>query len=360
MNRKTTRKDDMTSPAQRHFDFDLSTLNMCIASLKPKPLRTLFRGLLLTAAMEPRRVSDIDDSGFVLMVAPIQTVANWAGVSDRAIQRSRDLHNDLVQHSAGPNTASEWFFNLRSALPDSAIGWFRDLVDTAEMSPRHSENVTPTKRKCHPDILQNVTPTKPNLSSMCLVLNTARLASLAGICDRLGVAVSRDATTIEALSLDPDGLRSAAVVDCLHELLTESGYLPTTMATRNRFFNVAAKASRQDTPWPWLRRSILAGWFHETEVSSADAATGRRQRMQADELRKASQALAATSTAAVITCSGSGPAPELLRPLTAADAALSPFARKALQSREVRRQSPAQAIVGPEDPESSVSVESPR
>lgn len=258
----------MTSTAlatQRTFDFDMATLNSCIATLKPKPLRTLFRGLLLTAAMEPRRVTDIDDSGFVMMTAPMLTVANWSGVTERAIQRGRDANQNIVSHCAGPNTPSEWFFNLRSALPDEAVDWFCDLVENSKMSPRQNENVTPTFCTARGDILQNVTPTFSNLSSICFQLNTASLAVLAEKLKSQGIAVG--GIEWQTLHVEDSALAKPEAVAAIADVVAAND------SEKLRVFVAAVVSQAKERPWNYFRSLIVSGNFLTTNATKQQLRT---------------------------------------------------------------------------------------
>lgn len=154
----------MSDPSQRTFDFDRISLSKCLSVLKPKPLKTLFRGLLLTAAEEPWRVDDIDDDGVMILSATHEKVAQYAGCVKETIMRNHREQN-LVTHNAGVNSMSQWMFNLRDALPSCAVWWFRDLVENSRVSARRDQNVRVTFPKCQGDISasqgdisQNVTP----------------------------------------------------------------------------------------------------------------------------------------------------------------------------------------------------------
>ena len=278
---------------QRTFDFDMATLNHCIDQLKPKRLKTVFRGLLFAAAQQPWLVDDIDSEGYVILTAPVRTVASWAGVTDRAVQMNVDSlatsHPRILEQSAGVNSASQWLFNLHSVLPGQALDWFVDLVETSKSSPRTNEKFTPNFCTARGELLQKVHPKVrgelSNRTSMCLVLNTASLASLAGCCEKFGVAVSCTDGTWEGLVMDPDGLQSAAVVDSLYELATTSGTIPANKTNRNRWFTLAAIASRKNTAWGWFRSAVVNGWLLTTIPNNTDAANGRKLRRQADELQ---------------------------------------------------------------------------
>lgn len=147
----------MSEPSQRTFDFDRISLNKCLAALKPKPLKTLFRGLLLTAAEEPWLVDDIDDEGFMMLSASNEKVALYAGVNETTIMRNRKQQR-LVTHSAGVNSKSQWMFNLRDALPEPAVRWYRELVETTKTPGRHFENAGAAFSECRGGISQNATP----------------------------------------------------------------------------------------------------------------------------------------------------------------------------------------------------------
>lgn len=290
----------MTSSTQKQFDFDMVSLNSCIAALKPKRLRTLFRGLLMTAAQEPRHVTDIDDTGFVLMTAAIDKIADWSGVDVRTIQRCRTALAHLVEHDGGLGHApSQWCFSLRNVMPETAIPWFRELVENCRLEPRHSEIRTPAFCAENPGILQpypgilapnagvcapNATPAFRVLSSMCLVLNTASLASLAGCCEKFGIAVSCSPPEWASLVVDPEALSNPAVIDSLFRLAASSGVIEATATDRARVFVAAAVATRKQTPWGYFRSSLLNRWHLTTEPNRDDSATAKRLRRQADGL----------------------------------------------------------------------------
>lgn len=310
----------MTSTRQQTFDFDLATLNACVARLTPKPLRTLFRGLLFAAAQQPSLVSDIDSEGWLMMTAPKESVATWANVTDRSIRKtvadnttavkpdgSKILFDGLIEVSADSNSASQWFFNLNRVLPSAAIDWFSDLVETTKVPPGTFKSSARNFCASHPELLSKVPnevhPELLKFSSMCLVLNTASLASLAGCCGKTGIAVSCSDGTWEGLSVDPDGLQSAAVIEGLYELATTSGTIEANATNRNRWFTLAAIASRKDMPWSFFRRAVSNGWLLTTNATSVDAANGRKLRRQADELKTA-------RTVPAVAIAAPAPAPE--------------------------------------------------
>lgn len=264
----------MTSPTQRTFDFDMATLNLCINRLKPSGLKQLFRGLLFAAAHQPNLVSDIDADGCVIMTAPIETIAAWSGCSDRTIRRNKLAHTDLVTHSAGPNTPSEWFFNLRSVLPEEAIPWYVQLVENAECHPDKMQNVTLTKRQCHPDEMQNVTLTKrpchpdkmqnvtltkSNLSSICFQFNKASLAELAEVLKTLKVAAGGDdwqTFQVEDAALNnPEAVAAIAAVIGGNE------------AETRRVFIAAVVSQSKDRPWNYFRSLLTSGNFLTTNAT---------------------------------------------------------------------------------------------
>lgn len=287
--------EDTMSTLQRTFDFDKATLSRCVRNLRPKSLQTLFKGLLFAAAEQPEIVEDIQaDSGRIVLTASVDLIATWAMADDRTIRRNKSLHCDLVTHVAEINRPGLWEFELSSVLPRSAIGWFVELVSDArslnKTCPDKMQNVTLTKSKCHPDksenVRVNVTLTKPILSSMCLVLNTARLASLAGCCEKLGIAVSCSGESWEDLTVDPEGLDNPSVIESLYQLATASGTIVESLTTRNRWFTLAAISARKTTPWNFFRRAIVNGWLESSKPTSVDAARGKALRRQADELRR--------------------------------------------------------------------------
>jgi hypothetical protein len=285
----------MMSTLQRTFDFDKATLSRCVRNLRPKSLQTLFKGLLFAAAEQPEIVEDIQtETGRIVLNASVELIATWAIADERTIRRNKILHADLVTHVADINRPGLWEFNLSSVLPQSAIGWFVELVsdsqDLNKTCPDKMQNVTLTKSKCHPDksenVRVNVTLTKPSFSSMCLVLNTARLAGLAGCCEKSGIAVSCSGDSWEDLSVDPEGLQTPEVIESLYQLATTSGTIAETPTTRNRWFTLAAIACRKDTPWNWFRRAVVNGWLETTQPTSVDASRGKALRRQADEIQR--------------------------------------------------------------------------
>ncbi len=282
-----------TTPIQRTFDFDTVTLRRCVNNLRPKSLQTLFRGLLFAAVDNPAIIEDTPSAdGRIVIDASVSLVSEFANVKNRTIERHKILHADLVTHVAGVNTAGQWEFNLRSVLPESAIGWFIDLVSESknlnERTPDKMQNVAPTKSKCRPDKMQNVganvAPTKPIFSSMCLVLNTAKLAQLSGLCEKRGIAIRDSDGTWAGLRMDLEGLRCPDIVDQLCELAIASGTYPDTLTTRNRFFVVAAIGTR--TSWNNFRAIITRGWLTTTNESAVDNENGRKLKLRADEIRR--------------------------------------------------------------------------
>ncbi len=181
------------SVIQRTLDFDLATLNRCINDLQPRRLRTLFRGLLMAAANEPRLVTDIDSEGFVLMSASIEKIASWSGVDVRTIQRCRKALSDFVDQDGGTNSTSLWSFSLRNVMPESAIGWFINLVEESRLTeqplPRHLANAAPAFCVTHPGHLSprgvKCRPAFQNHTSIWLKKAIASLAGLAQSVQRL-------------------------------------------------------------------------------------------------------------------------------------------------------------------------------
>ena len=283
----------MTSTIQRTFDFDTVTLRKCVNNLRPKSLQTLFRGLLFAAVDNPAIIEDTPSAdGRIVIDASVSLVSEFANVKNRTIERHKILHADLVTHVAGVNTAGQWEFNLRSVLPESAIGWFIDLVSESKSLNRHTpdkmQNVAPTKSQCRPDKMQNVganvAPTKPTFSSMCLVLNTAKLAQLSELCGKQGIAIHDSDGTWAGLRMDLEGLRCPAIVDQLCELAIASGTYPDTLSTRNRFFVVAAIGTR--TTWNNFRAILKNDWLFSTKETAVDNENGRKLRLRADEIRR--------------------------------------------------------------------------
>lgn len=281
-----------TTPIQRTFDFDLSTLNNCIATLKPKRLQTVFRGLLLAAAAEPYLVTDIDSDGYIIMEASMTTVARRAEISVRgmqvALQSLDETHPKLVEKSFEVNSVSRWLFNLRSALPESSIEWFVHLVENSKSAPRTNEKCAPNFSKVRPEQKQKCAPkcapNFSNLSSMCFLLDLTSLAELREICRTHGVAFHDGDGTWKELVIDHEGLHKPAVVDAIAALAMASGTYPDEPATRNRFFVLAAIGQRKS--WWYVRDCIVKGWLFSSRDGKQDREIANRMRQQADELRR--------------------------------------------------------------------------
>lgn len=296
--------------AQQTFNFDLASLTRHVSSLKPKPVRSLFRGLLLAAAIEPRHVTDIDSSGWLLMTLSVEAVARWSGVDVRTIQRARHAAESigLVDHSAGINTASEWCFNLAAVLPVEAIEWFRDLVENGHLIDAKKQNATPAFCNEMPP-QQNATPafcsrTPPRagggvsvLSSYCFKLNIARLAELAESCERHGIAVS--GTQWETLNVDPAALQIPACVSALFLLAADSEVVKPDAMNRRRVFVTAVVAQSKDYPWSYFRKLLMSGQHLTTRASAAELAAAEQLQRSADgqNILAEQPAAAATMTA---------------------------------------------------------------
>lgn len=255
----------MQRPTQSTFNFDMTTLNAHIYALQPKRLRTLFKGLLMTAAMEPRRIAAIDADGFVLLTAPIPLVATWANVDVRTIQRCRTAFAHLVEQDGGKNEPSEWSFALKGLMPDSAVQWFRELVEENHLAPRHFANAAPAFCAAHPGILQNAganaTPGILDRTSTCFYLNTAKLAQLAEVLKSLGVACS--GKDWQSLDVDDSAVERPEAIAALADVLVDS------TADRDRVFVVAAIARDKERPWSWFRSVFANGWLHSTRPTKA-------------------------------------------------------------------------------------------
>lgn len=282
----------MTSTIQRTFDFDLSTLNNCIATLKPKRLQTVFRGLLLAAAAEPYLVTDIDSDGYIIMEASMTTVARRAEISVRgmqvALQSLDETHPKLVEKSFEINSVSRWLFNLRSALPESSIEWFVHLVENSKSAPRTNEKCAPNfskvrpeqKRKCAPKCAPNFS----NLSSMCFLLDFTSLAELREICRTQAVAFHDGDGTWNELVISHDGLSKPAVIEAIAALAMASGTYPDEPATRNRFFVLAAIGQRKS--WWYFRDCLVKGFLFTSRDGKSDREIGSKMLQQANELRR--------------------------------------------------------------------------
>lgn len=291
----------MKSPAvQQCLPFDVATLTLCINALKPKPVQSLFRGLLMMAAQIPQSVVDIDDDGWVLMNASFPSLAPWAGVTERTLQRCRDRAESLqyVQHSAGVNSSSEWLFRLTSVLPASSVDWFREAVSSGSMAtqkPDHSssaprQNVTLTKPECHPD----KTKMSPRQNDKCHpkcqgdIFNPSlygfsiktQLAMLAAELKDFGFQVSGQSW--DSLTIDSAAFGHPGSIDAIWRAVTASGMVESTPVNRRRFFIMAAVAHTTrhvQSKWGWVRKSITEGWWltrPETDTQRAMAETWLR------------------------------------------------------------------------------------
>ncbi len=142
--------------SQRTFNFDAATLDTCIAALKPQPLQIVFRGLLSTAAFHPRFVTDIDEDGYVLLSATIETLATAAKLRPRWYQinlkKLKQINPKILVHSVGVNTMSGWLFNLKHVLPECAIDWFVDRVKNRDNTLQNSEQCAPHNSAVRPAV----------------------------------------------------------------------------------------------------------------------------------------------------------------------------------------------------------------
>lgn len=287
---------------QQTFDFDAATLERCVAELKPPYLQVVFRGLLLTAANHPRLVTDIDVDGYVLLSATMETLATAANLKARwyqiNVKKLKHENPEILVHSLGINTMSDWMFNLKNVLPQSAIDWFIDKVKSRDQCAPHDSSMRPALRGALPiECAPQCAPHSTISTSMCLVLNEVSLANLATLCEKSGIAMSCSGASWDALNVDPDGLRVAEIVDAIYELATVSHLVKADPTNRNRFFTMAAISSRKDSPWLYFRRAITEKWFLTTYPKGQDAEIGRKLRRQADERKKLSQSERPTSDA---------------------------------------------------------------
>ena len=264
----------MEPMTQKQFDFDMATLSTCVSRFAPKPLRTLFHGLLFAAANQPQLIVDIDEEGWFWMMATKKQIAAWANVSDRAIRKNiaentdrvengKDvLHGGLVTHKSAANGPSEWFFNLQSVLPKSAIPWYLELLEinkvppgtfaasggTSESSARNF--CTPTDTKV-PSALPKFRAELLNRTSTCLFyLNTASLAELAEKLSELGIAAKAVDDDFKKFHADPIALETASAVSAIADCVAAN---PTS---RRQIFLAAAIARSKEIPWSWFRAAI--------------------------------------------------------------------------------------------------------
>lgn len=259
-----------TTPTQRTFDFDITSLNRCVQNLRPKSLQTLFRGLLFAAVRKPWLVVEVSpEDGRIVLNASVDEVTEWSGAGDRTIRRNKVLHSDLVTHVASNNQAGQWEFFLSSVLPQTAIQWFVDLVEDAkchpDIYPDKTTNVTLTKQQCHPDKTTNVRVTFSNLSSICFQLNTASLAKLAETLKSLGIAASGDEwATFRA---DDSALSSPEAVAAIAETVAGNE------AEANRVFVAAVVSQTKERPWNYFRSLILSGNYLTTTATKQQLRT---------------------------------------------------------------------------------------
>lgn len=281
----------------------MASLTRCIAQLKTKAQRNLFRGLLMTAALEPQHVDDIDKDGWVLMTAKHETLATYAGVCERTLRRNRAtlVARGELDYTPTVSSDAEWFFCLRDVLPDDAVGWFRELVENSKCHPDilkvsgcHFENVTLTKR---PEV-QNVTLTKGltlgSFSSNGLALLKLSLAEL-GFAETEVIG-----ERWETLVFPPSCLKSAAAVDALHRFAVSEGLMPHSDDTRRGVFLLAVRAAEEAaSPVNWFRRAVLDRWDRDgtTRDDLWDAADALRAQIDGTDALPAMSAQQAFSEA---------------------------------------------------------------
>jgi hypothetical protein len=255
---------------QRELDFDRATLNSCVNRLQPKRLKTVFRGLLFAAAEQPYLVDDIDGDGYMILTVPVQTVASWAGVTDRAVQinvdRLRKSHPRLLEQSSSVNTASQWLFSLRSVLPKDAVDWFIALVENSrKFTPNFSAEVRGELPEVHP----KVHPELLIRTSYCfLSLNTASL--LAEKLKSFGIA-ARSGKDLASFHADDSALDRSEAVSAIADAIT------TNPIDRQQVFLAASIARDKERPWGFFRSALVKGYdLKPTKQQRAFAATLQR------------------------------------------------------------------------------------
>lgn len=285
----------MTSITQQTFDFDMATLNRCVDRLKPKRLKTVFRGLLFAAAHQPFLVTDIDSDGFLIMTASINVVASWAGVTDRAVQINldalRESHPGLLVQSSTVNTSSEWMFNLKSVLPDSSVDWFKDLVETSKVHPGDKKSSPRTfAAEVHPEKSSprtfgaEVHPKRAEVrgelskpTSICFLRSLAGWQAVAEKLISLGIAARARGESIEDFECDAAVLENTAAL----EVLVES--LASDESDRRWVMLAAAIARDKNMPWCWFRKAIAHSYeLRPNRSQIAFAATLQRASRNCD------------------------------------------------------------------------------
>lgn len=311
-------------PARNQLElFDMGRLLNCIRQLEPRAVHYLFRGLLLTAATEPRTVSSIDTAGVVIMTAKYPKLGENAGKSKRSLQRYRatcvhtcsscrsvvDFEDDspaacphcdavwrpLVTQDETQNTDAEWSFRLTDVLPPESVAWFISVLESGDLqepenvvlSPRQNETVAATK--C--DLSRRRRGDKTGLSRRQVVRQTdAPLYTASAIKQLASYAAAGSVVgcDFDSLSYPDELLDDASAVQLLYVIAMESGHVEDSGDDRLAFFRAAvAAATREKINYPrsWLRGVVIAGHHRTTSTSKAE-------RMAADSMIRRADGLA--------------------------------------------------------------------
>lgn len=248
---------------QQELNFDIATLEECIARIENRRARRLIRGLLLTALTEPHLVEEIDSDGCVLMTASNATVAKWAEVSEESVRintrQISEIRPTIIEKSPTVNTPSEWLVMLSNVMPAEVVQIVVDILNSSKKLgvklPPTFEKLPPTLPPTNAKVGGKVAPNFQNLSSICLSFNTASLAELAGKLESFGIAV-RGQADWSTLQVDHSALTRPEALEAIAECVCPD---------RPILVFVAAVIACDDSPTPWnlFRWMITSGKFRE-------------------------------------------------------------------------------------------------
>lgn len=277
-------------PRQRELQWDEGTVCRTLQDVRPVPLRTLLRGLLLTAIRQPRTVCDIDEAGYMLLTASVPTVAGHAYSHPRTIQRARQAAAGVVDHDSDGHTDSRWFVRLADVLPMEAIAWLRDRIGEAEPAActEAEWSRTPGVASATPGVAfaargGGVCRGDTGQSHLYMLSNnTASSAALAELMDVVRQqGYSAAGSTWDALRIDDQAITSPPVVAAIARAAMADGIIAAGHDAAYRVCVAAVVAAAKKYPWSYLRWLLHSRQHMTTRATPAQIQQARHLYQQA-------------------------------------------------------------------------------
>lgn len=277
-------------PRQRELPWDEGTVCRTLQGVRPVPLRTLLRGLLLTAIRQPRTIADIDGAGYMLMTASVATVAANACSHPRTIQRARQAAAGVVDHDSDGHTDSRWFVRMADVLPSEAIAWLRDRIGEAEPTPcREADSGrTPGVASATPGVAfaaRAGDKCRGDTEPPHLYMLSSNRASSAGLAEVMNVVrqhgYSAAGSTWDALRIDDQAITSPPVVAAIARAAMADGIIAAGDDAAYRVCVAAVVATTKNYPWSYLRGLLQNRQHMTTHATPAQIQQARRLCQQA-------------------------------------------------------------------------------